>query len=653
MISTRGITKSKRIYHLIKSDRINALRKQYDAFLEEDKKRKERNEFILGRLDKMRYTTALVPVRHKPSAFEIRSAIIDRPGFQSELSSVRDFHPTITNQRQQMLPDIQVRNNEESYLFQEISKKYILIPKSRTMFMNSNIRNGTTDHNTERLQEMLLDQDTVPIKELRSTSDDNTDWKSKYEILNILKNEEKGKSTANDEPSYVNFKQSVRKDSILENNQDQSAINYDNYVNADVRVETPKKHINEFPEKDLPADILHYNIPQNSDYSLNTVPAVGDIVVNTDSSENNNIIAANVEQTNAIGDQLQNITLEYKESDEPNIDVPHEVSNYLETQPEPDVNLISMTADIYSNQSEENVNVQDEYPVEAVSSIHEENVSVAQHELADPEQVVYDNEPADSEQVVYDNAYEMNAMQASNYNSPSTLGVSDGILENERVAEVSNDQQFAPNIAVQMQKDVTDIPQEQTYLNSDYGTVEQTEPVIEQTENPQNISESIEDFEAEQKEMFYSEQTDKNYPNQHGDEEHPGDYPQDQFSQNQEYAYYENTGEPYPAASNDEEVTQQYDPSYDQQYTGLDQASEQYGEQYQQPEPFTDQVEPQYEDLQYQQQYESQQEIQETLDIEDGYTAQKSEESADIPPNEESIEVNKSDEKIKPAVTNN
>lgn len=55
------------LYCRVKSDRINALRKQYDAFLEEDKKRKERNDFILGRLDKMRYASALVPVRNTVS----------------------------------------------------------------------------------------------------------------------------------------------------------------------------------------------------------------------------------------------------------------------------------------------------------------------------------------------------------------------------------------------------------------------------------------------------------------------------------------------------------------------------------------------------------------------------------------------------------
>lgn len=42
------------VIYRLKSERINALRKQYDTFLEQDRQRKERNEYILGRLDKMR-----------------------------------------------------------------------------------------------------------------------------------------------------------------------------------------------------------------------------------------------------------------------------------------------------------------------------------------------------------------------------------------------------------------------------------------------------------------------------------------------------------------------------------------------------------------------------------------------------------------------
>lgn len=50
-------------FYRVKSDKINILRKQYDAFLEEDKKRKQRNEFILGRLEDMRYSNKVpIPV---------------------------------------------------------------------------------------------------------------------------------------------------------------------------------------------------------------------------------------------------------------------------------------------------------------------------------------------------------------------------------------------------------------------------------------------------------------------------------------------------------------------------------------------------------------------------------------------------------------
>lgn len=52
-------------YFRNKSEKIKALRKRYDAFLEEDKKRKERNDYILERLEKMRSCITLVQVRCK------------------------------------------------------------------------------------------------------------------------------------------------------------------------------------------------------------------------------------------------------------------------------------------------------------------------------------------------------------------------------------------------------------------------------------------------------------------------------------------------------------------------------------------------------------------------------------------------------------
>lgn len=51
-------------YFRVKSERINAIRKQYDAFLEEDRKRRDRNEYILDRLDRMRLCTSMVPAHH-------------------------------------------------------------------------------------------------------------------------------------------------------------------------------------------------------------------------------------------------------------------------------------------------------------------------------------------------------------------------------------------------------------------------------------------------------------------------------------------------------------------------------------------------------------------------------------------------------------
>lgn len=52
-----------RIYLIfrVKGDRIQAIKKKFESFLEEDKKRKQRNEYILGKLDKMCTCKAVVP----------------------------------------------------------------------------------------------------------------------------------------------------------------------------------------------------------------------------------------------------------------------------------------------------------------------------------------------------------------------------------------------------------------------------------------------------------------------------------------------------------------------------------------------------------------------------------------------------------------
>lgn len=503
--------------------------------------------------------------------------------------------------------------------------------------MNNCIRNGAINQKPERLQEMHPDQDTVPIKDLKPNSLDNTDWKSKYEILNLLKNEEKGKPTGSYQTGFEDLKQSVHKESSLGSNQDQVAITYKNFVSTEKHVETPKKYVNEFPEKDLPSD-THYDLSKNSECSLNTtVRASEDLVANADTSEFNNFL--DVDQTDAIiGDQLRNITLEYKHLDSPNIGISQEVTNCHEPQPEPGVYMTTTIADVRSNQivhnNEENVNIQD-----VGSSLIHQNASVEQQEYAD------------SEQLIYVNSNEISQMQALNYNGPSTLNVNDHISGNENFAKVSNDQEPATIMDDQLETDATIIPQEQTtYPTSNIETVEEAEPIIDMTENQVNITESIEDFEAEQKEMFYSEQANKNYPTQEGDLEHLN-FSQNEYPQTQEYAYYENTeAEAYPGELNDE-VIQQYDQSYEQQYTGLDQESEQqqYLDQYEEPEKFTEQVNPQLEVLDYEP-FESQGAIEEALDIEDGYTAPRSVAPVMVTPAEEPVETDKADDNTVPNV---
>lgn len=57
--------KCSRVRFRIKSEVVNALKKHYETFLEEDKKRKERNEFIIARLDQLRSSTIPTASHHR------------------------------------------------------------------------------------------------------------------------------------------------------------------------------------------------------------------------------------------------------------------------------------------------------------------------------------------------------------------------------------------------------------------------------------------------------------------------------------------------------------------------------------------------------------------------------------------------------------
>ncbi|XP_045453285.1 SUN domain-containing protein 2-like [Melitaea cinxia] len=156
----------------IKSDRINTLRKKYDAFLEDDKKRKDRNEFILRRLEEMRSTSALVQIRHKDNGHLNENIYTSRrvPRLEDNLRTFKSSANIPINYSLQRF---------DTSILKEISKSFILIPK-----LQPNISNSVT-----YLNPLTEKPDMIKNEE--------TDWKSKYDILNELKKSEKEGNSEN------------------------------------------------------------------------------------------------------------------------------------------------------------------------------------------------------------------------------------------------------------------------------------------------------------------------------------------------------------------------------------------------------------------------------------------------------------------------
>lgn len=632
----------------------------------------------------MRYTTALVVPRHKPNVLETRLTMMDRIAYQPEYSPVRDLQPSSLKNPSNLFTDMPMKSTEDA-LIQEISKKYILIPKLRTTFINShnNIWNDTAGqiHNTDKLPERRPKQDTVPINDLKLNPSENADWKDKYEILNILKNEEKEKQSENTFAGYKEgLKHFARTESFLENNQ--IPINYD-------RDRTEAMKVTEIPEKDLPNDKLFYGMSDTSQQKLdaNTIEnedvtkpdhtviiggKIKSITLDyepeakeksdvseetTEDSErtqlpnlnmsqkyepqqtNNNLsmsrnyepqdatnlsIGQNYESQNATNLSMSqnyephdasnlsmsqnyephdatnlSMSQKYAPQDETNLNViqtyeQHNATNLsmsqYEPQPESDVNIIAPATlnDEGNYVTEENAYYQEEYAVEGDSSnIQNDSISALQHE-----------------DTVYTDSNEVGPTTISDHNIAETLDVTNAENIDVNYIEPAYEQ---PGTTLQ--------PLESTHQESELANEEQPN-------NFADMTESIQEFDTEQGGMFVTESV-EHYPSQQGDETTALDYAANEYAQNEAYNYYENAQpEAYPVELNNDEMTQQYDPLYEQQYAGVEEQVE--GQAYQQYQESEVVEQPEQAGvMQYDQQFMNQGMIEKDLDAEDGYAQQQ------------------------------
>ncbi|CAG9789315.1 unnamed protein product [Diatraea saccharalis] len=589
----------------IKSDRINALKKKYDAYLEEDRKRKERNEYILEKLDKMRCCNALAQVRKKSSNIDesCKVALNTVPTQSFQSTSCRPIDSTSINIRDS-LPETH-NNTDETIILQEISKKYILIPKLRYMQSNDYIQYA------------------------KPQIDESNDWKSKYDILAQLKKNEKEDLETEPHTAYM-LNTLVTKDedgnkSKTEQfecdktrqrvNEQIQNYNHDNNYNekinierAEIKVDSPNKKADDIVNENYRYDISHSEVTQKESYNefkKNVVPHENSNTGNLSNTDNN--IIQDATEFDTVADYGTN-------------DIPNEYSSVA-----------------ISNTQEYNT-----------SEDVKQSSSISDH---------YELKEGNSTEAITSNAFMVDG------NSTNT------IEQHEYPIEIINSQEFAPRYDGCDEEKLSTNPEEQLMKDSDYSSNFNNEVVAmapdntEETDNifdPVVISEDtvpvettgIETF-TENKDEYYNEQATDNYMYNEVTDNYNTEYsaPNENYSQQEYDAYYEGvqTEAPYAIETNEDEAAlQQYDQNYQQQYDtdhNNPQDYQQYVEQGYEQNEYTEQPEV---DLtqQYDNQDDTLQHVEQVLDNEQGYIVEKQNELIETSNAEKAVALEPATDKI-------
>ncbi|CAG4953856.1 unnamed protein product [Parnassius apollo] len=575
----------------IKSDRINALRKQYDAFLEEDKKRKDRNEYILERLDEMRCCTMTAQVRHEQKANSLSD--FDQQTQYDRKTYIRRTLPSYDKSRsrvlnQQTSPSVQGGSLNEAALLKEISKKYILIPRYTNMI--------EYDNNLS----------------MKSNIDDNNDWKSKYNILEELKKSEKEEEprteaiVANELTSRIkNNLEPKEKIKEVKINDDDCKNDFKNNIYNENHVSTTKTLM----EKEYSNNIEECQ-------------AESPIKENTDISK----VLRN-ENCNAMDSRVAAVELTEKEK----------IQNDYEILLKPKEEYGS-TKEIEYNNQKRNINIDNQEATQALPKTEKPQpyeTNVMNEENIEKQNIYSKSENSDTVATESSNIYnalheppsDINLEQTKITDNTSVNNHNELLLNEEVLQEVSNLKEGSYDVSQDRNN------QNDTKISTD---IEFIEPIdlVQQYEQPEKCEQNIEntfdenqvqEYEAEQQEMFYTEQRDNDYTyDQTGTNDNADiDYANNEkYNQNENYAYYEGDSQEqtYPREIDEhEESTEQYDPHYEDQYGNYDQnppqneSVEQYG-----TEDYINQQD--YNQLQYEQtDYNSEKQIERQLDSEQDY----------------------------------
>lgn len=577
----------------------------------------------------------------------------------------RDFQSSAIT-RSQMIPDVPIKKLDDSHLIQEISKNYILIPKLRSPSTNNYIQQAPPIHNADTLQDKIDIQhlSNVETPSVRPNTNDNTDWKSKYEILNILKKEET-ESQAIELHEEINIPLKVTSESLskndipLSNIYEKAVAPEDNTV-ANMHTNAGYKYLDELPEKDMPVEKVNYEGKICDGSNDNVIAHAAESGLHADIKKSTEIFDDGVGAIENIDHQLQNTHLEcnysevsnaipaeenvnytghedYIYSEPINPNVPHEQINYEEHfEPINDVNPMMTPAD-HNVEITENVYVADDFNLPYESDVQ------PQLKCEDPQKAEYvDEQDAKPIQVISSNDL-MNEI-----NNSADAPESEPTEYVEQVAENVNMQELSPNVDLQM-KSIADRSSEKLEIEQTNVDVAQPEEAPEpQAQTTAEITEmpvkeeqmpdaaGLEAYEAEQQGLFYSEHLNANYDYQQGDA-NVYDQAQQQgiagvYPHNDNYPYYDNMQQPHPVdiGENEEQISR-YDQSFPQQY--VDPYESAYEKKPQQPEPFEpsqlyEESQPEALEQHDQQNYEtevyqSQEQVESQLDTEDGYNEQK------------------------------
>lgn len=457
---------------------------------------------------------------------------------------------------------------DESFMIQEISKKYILIPKINTITLSnytSNIKNVTND-GSEWMQkyEILNELNKNDQYEFQNTDEIQKEIKengSKEELISIPAREDTEKALSNFE--HNKSLEEARKSSVL-GIFDQNCPNEPILHNSKYKNPENEREIN---NDSISAKMLNAEDYNNSKNTIkNVIETCSNITQNDYTDMNSSSLQSN--EPTILSEKclpIQENVFKNIENEKDNVNC---VLNVNRNEPGKEI------GNDYGNlKDEENV----QYPVETIN--------ISNIELQDN---IYINSEQHINHETVDSSYPDNPEN----------------LSNEEI------------------------------INSLPGHKIQAEDVPESCDNP-DMTSAIEEFDAEQREMFYSDQAQENYVFRQSDI--TGSYNQNYDASNENYQqnseYYENVHmeQAYPVEINEhEETMERYDQNYEEQYSRYEEENNEQQEykDTQQYEQHSQDVQPHIDDIiqseivdqtQYEQHnYDTQSFVEEQIDQEQG-----------------------------------